>query len=145
MKIYFCGSIRGGRGDQKIYHQLIKYLKKHGPVLSEHVGDEKLTLLGETATTVREIWQRDTRWLRQADVVIAEVSTPSLGVGYELGIAEKLGKKVLCLYRPRSGLPLSSIVAGNRYFKVVEYRNLKEAFEHIDKFLERRVGGEDDS
>lgn len=36
-------------------------------------------------------------------VVVAEVTQPSLGVGYELGRAVDMKKKVLCLFRPSSG------------------------------------------
>lgn len=36
-------------------------------------------------------------------VVVAEVTQPSLGVGYELGRAVALGKQILCLFRPQSG------------------------------------------
>lgn len=36
-------------------------------------------------------------------VVVAEVTQPSLGVGYELGWAVALGKQILCLFRPQSG------------------------------------------
>jgi len=35
--------------------------------------------------------------------VVAEVTIPSLGVGYEIGRAVALGKRVLCLYRARDG------------------------------------------
>jgi hypothetical protein len=38
-------------------------------------------------------------WLKEADVIVAEVSTPSLGVGYEIGKAEDMGKRILCLYK----------------------------------------------
>ena len=37
-KIYFCGSIRGGRDDAEIYARIIKYLQAYGQVLTEHVG-----------------------------------------------------------------------------------------------------------
>lgn len=36
-------------------------------------------------------------------VVVAEVTQPSLGVGYELGRAVTMGKKIFCLFRPSSG------------------------------------------
>jgi hypothetical protein len=29
MKIYFAGSIRGGRGDKELYLQLIRYISKY--------------------------------------------------------------------------------------------------------------------
>lgn len=44
MKIYFAGSIRGGRDDASIYARLIEELKTHGEVLTEHVGFESQNL-----------------------------------------------------------------------------------------------------
>ena len=103
MKIYFAGSIRAGREDQELYHELIQGLRRYGQVLTEHVGEPTLTQLGDDGPSDREIFERDMSWLAEADFVVAEVSTPSLGVGYELGRAESLGKRALCLYRDRGG------------------------------------------
>ena len=36
-------------------------------------------------------------------VLVAEVTQPSLGVGYEIGRAIDMKKKILCLFRPQSG------------------------------------------
>ena len=36
-------------------------------------------------------------------VLVAEVTQPSLGVGYEIGRAFNMNKKILCLYRPQPG------------------------------------------
>ena len=33
--------------------------------------------------------------------IVAEVTQPSLGVGYELGRAVAMGKRILCIYRPQ--------------------------------------------
>ena len=35
--------------------------------------------------------------------LVAEVTQPSLGVGYEIGRAVDLKKNILCLFRPDSG------------------------------------------
>ena len=43
MKIYFAGSIRGGRDDVKLYQQIINFISGYGEVLTEHVGNENLT------------------------------------------------------------------------------------------------------
>jgi hypothetical protein len=43
MKIYFCGSIYGGRQDAELYTRLIEQLKGYGTVLTEHVGSKELT------------------------------------------------------------------------------------------------------
>ena len=135
MKIYFAGSIRGGGEDRESYLKIINHLKKYGSVLTEHVGDQELIIMEEINLPNEEIYNRDFQWITEADVVIAEVSTPSLGVGYELAIAEKLGKKILCLYGIREGKTLSSMIAGNKNMIVKEYKNQEEAFQFIDDFF----------
>lgn len=92
MKIYFAGSITGGRDDAALYEQIIQELGQYGQVLTEHLGLKTLTSYGE-AKSAEEIYTRDVLWVREADVLVAEVTQPSLGVGYELGLAESLGKK----------------------------------------------------
>ena len=135
MKIYFAGSIRGGREDQDLYLKIITYLQQYGTVLTEHVGSAALTSFGEDGTTDDYIYKRDMEWLRASEVIVAEVTTASLGVGYELGMAEALGKKVLCLFRPSSGKRLSAMIDGNAYFTTKNYASLTEAQAIIDTFL----------
>jgi len=136
MKIYFAGSIRGGRNDKELYLQLIQHLAKYGQVLTEHIGDVNLTELGEDGPSDEWIYNRDMSWIQESDVVIAEVSTPSLGVGYEIGKAENMNKKMLCLYRNQQNKRLSAMISGNPNVKIVKYETLDEAKSHIDKFLE---------
>ena len=93
MKIYFAGAIRGGRQDVSTYHAMIAHLQTHAEVLTEHVGNEALSDGGEHDLTDKQIHARDVAWLEDCDAVVAEVTTPSLGVGYELGVAEKLGNR----------------------------------------------------
>lgn len=65
-------------------------------------------------------------WVRESDVVVAEVSTPSLGVGYEIGQAQALGKPVLCLFRPQEGKRLSAMLSGNAYVAIREYQTIED-------------------
>ena len=67
MKIYFAGSIRGGREDAKLYGEIIKELQLYGEVLTEHIGSAVLTPQGETEKQENFIYRRDTAWLDQAD------------------------------------------------------------------------------
>jgi nucleoside 2-deoxyribosyltransferase len=137
MKIYFAGSIRGGREDAALYQQIIEYLKNFGEVLTEHIGDPKLTDLGDDGPTDRFIHDRDLGWLQSADVLVAEVTTVSMGVGYEIGRAVESGKKVLCLFRPESGRRLSAMIAGCPDLELLNYLDLDEAKLVIDGFLKR--------
>ncbi len=135
MKIYFAGSIRAGREDQEIYYQLIQGLQGHGPVLTEHVGDPDLTELGDDGPSDRRIYQRDMAWLAEAALMVAEVTIPSLGVGYEIGRAESRGIPVLCLYRQRDGRKLSAMISGNPKVTVTMYSTVEEALVYIDRFI----------
>ena len=134
MNIYFCGSIRGGRADAALYHEVIEFLKQYGPVLTEHVGDPHLTEQGNDGTAA-DIWQRDTAWLRQSDIVIAECSTPSLGVGYELAFAEAIGKPVHVFYGKEDGR-LSAMLAGDPHFGIHLYRTRDELFDTLKSIME---------
>ncbi len=135
MKIYFAGSIRGGRDDKDLYFKLIEYLAKYGHVLTEHIGDLDLTEKGEDGPTDEWIYNRDMSWIKEADVLVAEVSTPSLGVGYEIANAENMKMKTLCLYRTQEGKKLSAMIGGNPSLNVKEYKNLEEAINCIDDFF----------
>ncbi len=136
MKIYFAGSIRGGREDAELYLQIIEHLKKYGEVLTEHVGDKNLALLGENGVKDDYIHNRDLEWFLQSNVVVAEVTTPSLGVGYEIGRAVENQKRVLCLYRPQDGKRLSAMIAGSPDVTNAEYQTLDDAKKIIDDFFE---------
>ena len=136
MKIYFAASIRGGRKDQNKYNELIRFLSSKVEVLTEHVGDSSLEQTGEQNLPDKEIYQRDHEWLESADAVSAEVTNPSLGVGYELGVAEKLGKPVLCLFDDSDhNRNLSAMISGNHKITTFRYTSLDQAKEEIVSFI----------
>jgi len=139
MKIYFAGSIRGGREDAALYQQIIAFLQGYGEVLTEHVGDPKLTDAGDDGPTDRYIHDRDLAWLQSCDLVVAEVTQVSLGVGYEIGRAVESGKKVLCLYRPGTGKILSAMIAGCEPIKLISYFNFNDLTPKLAEFLIQRV------
>jgi nucleoside 2-deoxyribosyltransferase len=137
MKIYFAGSITGGRDDKDLYFEIIKVLGNFGAVLTEHIGNADLSSQGETALgrTPEYIFSRDVKWVAEADVLVAELTVTSLGVGYEIGLAESLDKPILCLYRKAEGRHLSSMITGNRKLKVEYYQNVEELPAIFEKFF----------
>lgn len=128
LNIYFAGSIRGGREDAALYARLIDFLGNFGVILTGHVGNDAL-LEQEKSMTEAEIYQRDMAWMRNADLVIAELTTPSLGVGFEIAVAERMGKKIFCLFRPAQGHALSAMISGCPSLTVKCYRDVEEAEE----------------
>jgi nucleoside 2-deoxyribosyltransferase len=125
MKIYFAGAIRGGREDSDIYLQIVSILTRYGTVLTEHVADPDLSVAGEQLSD-QQIYKRDLQWLRSCDCLVAEVTKPSLGVGYEIGKATEWGIQVLCLYRPSESRSLSAMIAGSDRVTVETYRSPDE-------------------
>jgi len=137
MKIYFAGSIRGGRDDVKIYYEIIDYLKTKGTVLTEHVGNSELSSYGEETSSDEYIHNRDLKWISESDIIVAEVTTPSLGVGYEIGRALENDKKILCLHQKQEGKRLSAMIAGCTGIEVGEYENIEEAKKIVDSFMNK--------
>ena len=135
MKIYFAASIRGGRDDWASYLEIVRQLREYGEVLTEHVGDVELSAAGEDISD-RDIHDRDLGWLKSADYLVAEVTTPSLGVGYEIGKATEWGKPVLCLYRPGEGRLLSAMISGSNGVTLKEYQGLTELKEIFEQYFD---------
>lgn len=111
-------------------------LTEYGDVLTEHIGEDTLTSQGEVVRSDKEIYDRDVAWISEADVVVAEVTVASLGVGYELGKAEALGKKVICLYKYDGSGRLSAMIAGNSNFINIEYERVDELRTEFENFLD---------
>ena len=137
MKIYFAGSIRGGRGDSSLYLKIIEYLKNFGEVLTEHVGDNLITSSGENTLDDTAIHDRDIDWLIEANIIIAEVTNPSLGVGYEIGRAIQYNKKIMCLYREFENTRLSAMISGSDKVINIKYNNLEDLKLLIDKHIKK--------
>ena len=134
MKIYFAGAIRGGREDLSLYLEIIQQLRQYGEVLTEHIADGELTSLGENSDD-RDIHDHDLSWLEEAEYLVAEVTTPSLGVGYEIGKATEWGKPTLCLFRPNNNRVLSAMIAGSRGVKVRYYQKTDDVREIFSEFF----------
>ena len=138
MRIYFAGAILGGRENVPVYQHVVSRLKALGCVVpTEHVADPRV-LEREGSLEDRHIYERDVRWIQESDAMVAEVSTPSLGVGYEICSALNQGKRVLCLYR--QGLAISKMITGNSspHITMAPYRDETELDQALEQFVERR-------
>ena len=118
MTIYFSGSITGGRDDVALYRQFIAAFEAAGHrVLSGAVGDAAVSAGGEGGNA-RAIYDRDLAWIRECNLLVAEVSVPSHGVGYEIAAARHLfAKPVVALTRRRC----SAMIAGDPEIRLLEY------------------------
>lgn len=133
-KIYFAGSIRGGRNFADLYRKMIEHMQRTDIVLTEHIGQADINLMEKGRMSDAEIYNQDTAWLRESDMVVAECSNPSLGVGYELAYAESRG--IPChIFYDKSKTQLSAMLTGNPYFVIYPYQTEEELFSLMDKIL----------
>lgn len=98
-----------GRELESVYEAFVSALSTDG----HEVPTAHLVLPGvteETRLEPRMVYERDTAWIYNCDVLIAEVSVPSHGVGYEIGYALSAAKPALCLVQ--EGRKLSKMIGG---------------------------------
>jgi nucleoside 2-deoxyribosyltransferase len=134
--IYFAGAISGGRSDVALYREIIAALEAEGHhVLAGAVAAEHVTASGE-ALDSRAIFDRDLAWIAAADVLVAEVSMPSTGVGYEIASARyRYGIPVICHYRPAHTSRCTAMVAGDREIVLIEYSELADLLPRLTSAL----------
>lgn len=136
MHIYFACAIVGGRQDEPVYRQIVQALLDDG----HHVptaGNAGLQVGSglEPDMAAADVYSRDTGWIDDSHTLIAEVSTPSHGVGYEIGYALEHNKPVLCIFR--RGVRVSKMITGNNMpgLQVADYGDANEAIQIVRNFL----------
>lgn len=137
MKIFFSVSISGNHEHKKYYPEIISELKKHGEVLTEF-RDLKSENYTDAELSTVNIYKRDTELIKASDAVVAEVSVPSLGVGYEVAYAEALGKLIIGLHIPVDDIKLSAMIKGCPNVKLYEYNSIEDIGEVIKKAFDEK-------
>jgi 2'-deoxynucleoside 5'-phosphate N-hydrolase len=135
MNIYFACSITGGREFESMYQSLTAALLADGhEIPTAHLAESTVVAL-EAIVAAREVYERDVTWIRSARALIAEVSVPSHGVGYEISFALNEDKPVLCLYQ--QGRKISKMISGNPHprLSVQTYRDPQEAITLAREFI----------
>ena len=130
--IYFSGSISAGREDLPTYAKIVMALESDGHrVLAGSVTSTQVSADGDPLAD-REVFERDVAWIEEVakagGVLIAEVSRPSIGVGYEIAMARyRFGMPVICLHRPAFTRRCSAMVAGDIGIQTIEYTDATAA------------------
>jgi len=135
MNIYFACSITGGREFESAYHEIVAALIADGhEIPTSHLAQAEV-VENEHRLAPRDVYERDVNWIKNCDVLIAEVSVPSHGVGYEIAFALGAGKPVLCIHQ--EDRRVSKMITGNSdpLLEVAAYSNIEEAVSHLRTFL----------
>jgi nucleoside 2-deoxyribosyltransferase len=103
MKIYLACTVRGDRGAVEGLRRLAASLERAGhTILTKHLLEDNVDR-AESALSEREVYRRDVEWLDACDMLIADASGSSYGVGFEvgylLGRSDRTHQRVVLLYR----------------------------------------------
>ncbi|MBT3338804.1 MAG: hypothetical protein HN855_01570 [Anaerolineae bacterium] len=137
MKIYFACSITGGREYEKAYQAITRFLlDAEHEVPTAHLAETGIVDL-ERVAAPNDIYARDVNWIQTSEILLAEISVPSHGVGYEIGYALSLGKPVLCLHDANRAV--SKMITGNPHplLTIKSYKDHKQAIVEIDSFVKK--------
>ena len=141
MKIYLACTVRGDRGAVCVARALADALERMGhTILTRHLLDDDVEA-AEAARPERAVFERDMRWLEAADILIAEASGSSYGVGFEvgyvLGRSDVTQQRVLLLYDSARRTLVSRLIAGNVHpnCTTYPYRDAGDLLQFVETFL----------
>jgi len=129
LRIYLACTVRGDRGAVAGLRELVHDLEAAGHiVLTKHLLDDNVET-AEAALAERQVYERDIEWLEACDLLIADASGSSFGVGFEvgyvLGRSERSAQRVLLLYRADRRDTISRLIVGLAHprCEVIEYKD----------------------
>ena len=144
MQIYLACTVRGDRGAVAGLRSLVAALESAGhTIVTKHLLDDNVDS-AESALTERAVYERDIAWLEACDILIADASGSSFGVGFEvgyvLGRAERTDQRVLLIYRADRRTAISRLIAGNGHprCEVLKYENPEELTLRVSQRLKRK-------
>jgi nucleoside 2-deoxyribosyltransferase len=144
LKIYLACTVRGDRGAIADLRTLAAALEAQGhQVLTRHLLDDNVET-AESRLSEREVYERDIEWLDACDVLVADASGSSYGVGFEvgyvLGRSERSHQRVVLLYRSERQPFISRLVCGNSHPRctTMPYANGAELAATVPNHLESK-------
>jgi nucleoside-diphosphate-sugar epimerase len=141
MKVYLACTVRGDRGGVLAGRAICERLQAHGhEVLTTHLLEDDVET-AESEITECDVFRRDLEWLTSCDVLVAEASGSSYGVGFEvgyvLGRAAASGQRVVLLYDIARRDKVSRLITGNcdAACTTFGYGSIEELTAFIDRTL----------
>jgi hypothetical protein len=139
MIIYCAGPIKGNTTYQDNYSEIVRIVESMGhSALSEKSSKFSSTIL----LSDKQIYTRDIKWIDGSKIMIAEVSGPSIGVGFEISYALFIKKMpVLAVYHNEAG-QISSMITGctNPLLEIKKYSNVDDLTSIVKKFIANSGG-----
>jgi nucleoside 2-deoxyribosyltransferase len=145
VNIYLACTVRGDRGAVAGLRAVADALEADGhSILTKHLLDDNVEG-AESALTERAVYERDLAWLESCDVLIADASGSSFGVGFEvgyvLGRSDRTSQRVVMIYRADRRESISRLIVGNAHPRCVTltYENPDELIARVSQTLKPKA------
>jgi hypothetical protein len=138
MIIYCAGAIRGDSSFNENYKEIINIVTGYNHSALSELNPEFHSVL---PLSEKQIFQRDIKWIEKSELMIAEISGPSLGVGFEIAYALYIRKiPVLAVFSAEAD-NVSSMITGcdSELLSINKYNNNGELKDMIKGFLNRQI------
>jgi len=139
VRIYLACTVRGNRDHLAVTRALARRLIELGhEVLTAHLLEDDVDAR-EASLDEQQVYARDLRWLTACDVLVAEASGSSYGVGFEvgyvLGQAGQTDQRVYVLYRADRRDAISRLIPGTSHPRCTTraYTSTAELLAFIDE------------
>ncbi|MFH0749222.1 MAG: hypothetical protein V1915_04840 [Candidatus Bathyarchaeota archaeon] len=127
-KIYLAVPIIANRDLKKALFFSQIFLAHGHEIISKWVLSEDPGL----AISPSELFLRDVSGVKNCDILVAEISDRSHGVGMEIMLAYLSGKKIMCFFR--KGTHISRLILGIPNATFIEYSSENEVIEKLKKW-----------
>jgi hypothetical protein len=141
MRVYLACTVRGDRAGVAAGRAIAQRLETLGhEVLTKHLLLDDVEA-NESKLSDDEVYRRDHAWLTSCDLLVAEASGSSYGVGFEVGFVlgrtAQTGQRVFVLYDSARRNAVSRLISGNRHpaCTTVAYQSIDELNSAVDQFF----------
>ena len=140
MIVYIAGPIKGDTTYQNYYTKIIEFVESEG-----HTALAEMSGKFSTAFPLSDaqIYRRDIKWIDGSKTMIAEISGPSLGVGFEIAYAIFYRKIPVLAVVNNKVQKVSSMLSGcdSKLLTIARYEDETELKKVIKSYISNlRIG-----
>ena len=138
MRAYISGQITGKtRTDISIMAKMVQIAEEKGVEVYFPERDTNNGELDSPSITPEEIYERDTKAIKQSELIVIECSNPSTGNGMEIMLAYLFDKVIICAYE--KGAVVSRILLGMPSIEFIVYENEEDLKKKFLDILAKQV------
>jgi 2'-deoxynucleoside 5'-phosphate N-hydrolase len=134
MIIYCASPIRGDRIYESIYKEIVSHVNSLGHTALSELSDKFRPAIPLTDI---QIYKRDVKWMESSQLMIAEASSASTGVGFEVAYFLYHLKRPVLVLNKYGEKTVSAMISGNdaELLTIQDYTGIEDMKKSISRYL----------